>query len=55
MKIKQEGLNDLEECKHKLNNLLREYNCSLISAEEWSRRVLLIDKDTNETLLAEHR
>lgn len=40
---------DIEECRNKLFNLLREYNCQLISADEW-QHVLLLDKDTNETV-----
>jgi len=47
-------LTDLEECKFKINKLLREYNCSLMSADEGSR-VLLIDNDTCETLLAQNK
>jgi hypothetical protein len=45
-------ITDIEECKVLLNQLLRKYNCSLMSVDEWSR-VLLIDNDTNQTLLAE--
>lgn len=45
---------DLEECKQKLNSLLREYNCYLMSADEWSN-VLLIDNDTDETTSAQEK
>ena len=39
---------DLEECRDKINTLLREYNCLLMSADEYSS-VLLCDKDTHKT------
>tara|TARA_R110002012_G_scaffold49804_2_gene128773 strand:- start:35754 stop:35918 length:165 start_codon:yes stop_codon:yes gene_type:complete len=38
---------DVEECRDKINQLLQEYNCSLMSADEWSN-VLIYDKDTME-------
>lgn len=38
---------DVEECKDKINQLLREYNCGLMSADDWSK-VLIYDKDTYE-------
>ncbi len=47
-------LTDLELCKIEINKLLREYNCSFISADEYSR-VLIIDNDTNVTDCAEDR
>lgn len=38
---------DVEECRDKINQLLMEYNCELMSADDWSN-VLLYDKDTGE-------
>ena len=40
---------DLEECRNKIIHLLNEYNCDLISADEWYN-VLLQDCDTLETI-----
>lgn len=51
---KEVAISDLEECKYKINRLLKEYNCYLMSADEWSR-VLLIDNDTQESVLAEEK
>lgn len=52
MKNTKNKQTDIEKCKFKINKLLKEYNCDLMSADEWSR-VLLIDNDTQETLLAQ--
>lgn len=38
---------DAELCRDAIVELLLEYNCELLSADEWSH-VLLRDKDTNE-------
>ena len=46
------NLTDLELCKLEVTKILNEYNCSLISADEWSR-VLLIDNDTQKSVLAD--
>lgn len=35
----------MEICKLEIKNLLMEYNCRLVSADEWSE-VLLYDEDT---------
>lgn len=35
------------ECRRKIKALLSEYNCILISADEWSS-VILYDNDTKE-------
>lgn len=40
---------DLEECRDKINKLLKEYNCELLSADKW-HDVLIRDIDTNKTL-----
>lgn len=48
MKKPSNKKSDLEECRDKINDLLREYNCSLMSADEWSK-VLIFDNDTYET------
>lgn len=49
-KIKSDLIkSDLEECRDKIKELLIEYNCSLMSADEWSN-ILIIDNDTQETL-----
>lgn len=53
MKNKPEDKKDLEECKDKLIALIKEYNCSLISADEW-HSVLIRDNDTDETTDASH-
>jgi hypothetical protein len=47
-KIRDER-DDLEECRDKINKLLKEYNCELISADEW-HHVLIRDCDTDETM-----
>lgn len=47
-KRKPEEINDLEECKRRIEALLREYNCEMMSADEW-HSVLIRDKDTDET------
>lgn len=39
---------DLEECRDKINALLEEYNCHLMSADEW-HSVILFDNDTLHT------
>jgi len=48
---KQKGkrLSDLEECQLKIHKILLEYNCTLMSADEWSR-VLIYDNDTFKTV-----
>jgi len=38
---------DVEECRDKINELLREYDCHLMSADECSN-VLIYDNDTYE-------
>jgi len=40
---------DIEECKDKIKMILREYNCEIISADEYTS-VLLRDRDTEECL-----
>ncbi len=47
-KRNRKPLSDIEECKLKIKNILSEYNCYLMSADEW-HSVLLVDKDTDET------
>lgn len=42
-------LSDLELCRLEIKKLLSEYNCFLISADEWTP-VLLFDKDTYKTV-----
>lgn len=46
IKLPQE---DLEECRDKISALLKEYNCRLISADEYSE-VLLLDRDTDKII-----
>ena len=46
---KNTKLTDLELCKIEIKKLLAEYNCALVSADEWSQ-VLLYDKDTYKTV-----
>jgi len=43
----KENYTDLEKCRDKINMLLKEYNCSLMSADEW-HHVLIMDLDTLE-------
>lgn len=50
-KKKPEELRDIEECKKKINRILDEYGCTLISADEW-HSVLILDTDTQETCAA---
>jgi len=38
---------DIAECRAKIRELLTEYNCMLISADEW-HDVLLYDHDTKQ-------
>lgn len=38
---------DLEECKERIQQLLREYNCELCSTYDYSS-IFLRDKDTDE-------
>jgi hypothetical protein len=45
----KKAISDLEECKLKVLATLREYNCELMSADEWSQ-VLIRDKDTDKTV-----
>jgi hypothetical protein len=40
--------NDIEICKSRIIALLEEFNCELLSADEW-HRVLIRDRDTQET------
>lgn len=47
MKKKPEVREDIYECKSKLNDILREYNCSLFSADEY-HRVIIRDNDTRQ-------
>lgn len=49
MKQFKRGVSDIEQCKRKIKALLEEYNCKLISADEW-HHVLLYDMDTHETV-----
>lgn len=44
----QNTITDLDECRRKIRGILEEYNCRLLSADEYSH-VLLYDKDTQET------
>lgn len=48
-KKKSEEISDIEECKDKIQKLLREYNCALVDQDEGSW-VLLWDMDTDETI-----
>lgn len=50
MKRNPEEIRDIEICKKKIEAILKEYNCGLMSADEW-HHVLIYDKDTNETLV----
>lgn len=45
-------LSDLEECKMKLAEVLREYNCKLTDPVHDGSWVLLVDIDTGETINA---
>lgn len=45
----KKAISDLEECKLKVLATLREYNCELMSADEWTQ-VLIRDKDTDKTV-----
>lgn len=49
MKQESEKKSDIEICKSKVKSILEEYNCSLMSADEYSH-VLLLDNDTYETV-----
>ncbi len=49
---KDRRLRDIEVCRDKIRAMLKEYNCDLISAEEY-HGVLIIDLDTHETLRAD--
>ena len=49
MRKEENTTTDLEECRDKINKLLQEYNCGLISADDWCK-VLIIDNDTYKTL-----
>jgi hypothetical protein len=48
MRKDKKPLTDIEICRNKIEELLNEYNCSLMSADEYSH-VLIYDKDTQET------
>lgn len=39
---------DLQKCRVKIKALLEEYNCRIMSADEWSH-CLIVDNDTDET------
>jgi hypothetical protein len=41
---------DIEECKEKIERLLKEYNCGIISQDGW-HGCLIEDRDTQETLI----
>lgn len=49
MRKKRLDISDLEICRRKIEATLKEYNCELMSADEW-HHVLIYDKDTNKTL-----
>lgn len=42
---------DIEKCRDKIHEVLREYNCALLDVED-GYGVLLLDRDTNETINA---
>jgi hypothetical protein len=50
-KRKPECMEDIEECKIKIKQVLYEYNCCLMDGDEGSY-VLLCDNDTGETISA---
>lgn len=39
---------DIDVCKYKILAILAEYNCSLLSQDDWSN-ILIRDNDTQET------
>lgn len=49
MKRKPDARTDLEECKAKIEALLKEYNCTVWGVHDWCN-VVLEDKDTKETV-----
>ncbi|WNA16088.1 hypothetical protein XaC1_445 [Xanthomonas phage XaC1] len=49
MKRKTDTRTDLEECKAKIEALLKEYNCTVWGVHDWCN-VVLEDKDTKETV-----
>ena len=49
---KDRRISDIEICRDKIKALLREYNCDLISADEY-HNVLIMDLDTHETMRAD--
>lgn len=49
MRREQIEISDLEICKTKIEQLLKEYNCRLMSDSEW-HDVLIYDKDTKKSL-----
>lgn len=46
-KKKPVEIEDIYECKDKINAILKEYGCTLISADEW-HPVILRDNDTGD-------
>lgn len=48
MKGKSTPITDLEEARIKIQQILREYNCVIFSADEWSS-VIIKDKDTKQS------
>ncbi len=47
MRKKEEDPSDIDECKEKIQQLLREYNCELCSTYDYSN-IYMRDKDTDE-------
>lgn len=50
MKRDDKKVSDVEECRVKIQQLLKEYNCDLMDSEEDRSWILIIDNDTDETL-----
>ena len=50
MKKKPEDKNDLEECKRKIDELLKEYNC-IIESDSIYSGVYLTDKDNESSIV----
>lgn len=46
-KKNREKVKDVEECRDKINEILKEYNCTLLSSDEW-HSVIIRDNDTND-------
>jgi len=53
MAKRKKTIPDIEECKKKIKLILEQYNCSLISADDYSN-VLIYDHDTLETINAQN-